>query len=327
MPSDRRIFVTGATGFVGTHAVHELVRNGWQVRCLVREQSNRSKLPSNIEVIQGSLNDVDSLRRSMEGCQAVMHIAGLIRARSLDEFMKVNRDGTASLAMAAREAGVGRFLLCSSQAAGGPELNGWPRRADDPSEPITNYGRSKLAGEQALRDNAGDMWWTIIRPPAVYGPYDRAFLTFIRWVKWGFKLRLGDGKMRFSIIHAEDLAVAMRLAITAKYSSGQTFYATDGEEWTFFDMGKAVEAALGTKASWILIPRALAPGIATAIEFFANLNGKVALLSRQKILEMSQPAWTCDGETFKLEVNFKPQYDLIDGMRQTINWYKENGWV
>ncbi len=327
MPSPQKILITGGTGFVGTHAVTELVRAGWQVRCLVRGSSNRARLPAEVELFEGELTATETLRDSLIGCDAVMHIAGLIRARSQPEYLQINRDVTTVLVKAAKAVGVKRFLLCSSQAAGGPELNGWPRRVDDPQQPITNYGVSKLAGEEVLRSNAGDMWWAIVRPPAVYGPHDRAFFTFVRWVNFGFKLRLGNGSMRFNIIHVHDLAVAMRMAIEADLPSGQTFYATDGEEYTLFDMGDTVEKALGKKAIWIPIPLGVAPGIAIVIEFVAGLSGKIPLLSRQKILELSQTAWTCDGETFRSKVNFQPQYDLRSGMAQTINWYRERGWI
>lgn len=327
MPQDRKILVTGATGFVGAHAVNELISNGWQVRCLLRETSDRSKIPESVEIVTGSLANIDDLKRAVRDCNSLMHIAGLVRALSLADFMRVNRDATANLVRAARDSGVERFLLCSSQAAGGPSYDGRPRRADDPCEPVTDYGQSKLAGEQALQQNAGNMWWCIIRPPAVYGPNDRAFLTFVRWVNLGFKLRLGNGKGRFAIIHGEDLARAMRMGIEADIPSGQIFYATDGGEWTLFDMGRAVESAMGRKAVWIPIPLSIAPAIAVIIEFIAKMQGGIALLSRQKVRELSQSAWICDSETFQRRVEFSPKYNLFTGMAQTIAWYRENGWI
>jgi len=325
--SFRTIFLTGATGFVGVHAAHELVRSGYRVRCLVRKGSERKRLPEAVELIEGALSDEASLRQGVEGCWGVMHIGGIVRARNMDEFLRVNRDGTALLAKVAREAGVERFTLCSSQAAGGPGTRERRRSVDDPPAPVTYYGRSKLAGEEALAENAGNLWWSIIRPPAVYGPYDYAFFTFVEWVKWGFKLRLGDGRNLFALIHVEDLARALRLALEADAPSGRIWYATDGVNHTLFDMGDAVEKAVGKKAIWIPIPMSAAPAIARVIETIANARGEIALLSRQKVIELTQPAWTCDDEPLRRETGYQNQFDLTSGMAQTVRWYREKGWI
>ena len=325
--SNRLIFLTGATGFVGTHTARVLLETGYRVRCLVRPTSDRSRLLKEAELVEGHLNDTEALRRAVEGCWGVMHIGGVVRVRDTEDFYRTNRDGTANLVKASREAGVERFLLCSSQAASGPSTVLRRRQADDPPAPVTEYGKSKLAGERTLQDDGGDMWYAIIRPPAVYGPYDVAFLSFVRWVKYGVKIRLGSGEMPFALIHVEDLARALTLAISADHPSGAIWYATDGIDHSLNSLGIAVEAAVGKKAIWITIPSMIAPMIASAIEKISKLRGETALLSRQKLLELTQPAWTCDDTPLRKAVGYKERFDLSNGIAQTVEWYRKEGWI
>lgn len=323
--SSQRILITGATGFVGVHTAWELVERGYRLRCLVRKTSDISRLPPDVELITGHLLDFPSLQEAVKDCWGVIHIGGIVRARDLREFYRVNRDGTANLVRAAREGSVRRFLLCSSQAAGGPSTPERKRKVSDPDAPVTDYGRSKLAGERALREGAGDMWWAVIRPPAVYGPWDYAFLTVVYWVKHHIKLKLGDGEMPFMLIHSADLARALTLGLAADAPSSSIWYATDGAEHTQIELSRAVEEALGKRAVWITIPVFVAPLVASLIEFISNLRGKTALLSRQKLLELTQPAWTCDDQPFRAATGFIPQFDLFSGMKNTVEWYKEQG--
>ncbi len=323
------ILLTGSTGFVGTHVSRHLVESGFRVRCLVRKTSDTSRLPRGVDLSIGHLLNFESLQEAVRDCQAVMHVGGLVRAKKVREFYHVNRDGTSNLVKAAREAGVERFLLCSSQAAAGPSKPDQRRRWDDPPRPVTDYGRSKLSGEEALQKNAGDMWFGIVRPPAVYGPYDIAFLTLVKWIKFGFKPRLGaSGLKLISLIHAEDLARALTLALTVDHPSGAIWFATDGVDHDMSELMEAIERALGKSARWITIPHWVTPTISYFVEIYAGLRrGDTALLSRSKLNELIQPAWTCEDEPFRLATGYREKYNLADGWAQTVEWYRREGWI
>ncbi|NQU04833.1 MAG: NAD-dependent epimerase/dehydratase family protein [Calditrichaeota bacterium] len=323
----KRILLTGATGFVGTHTVHHLVEQGYQVRCLVRKSSDTSRLPAEVEIVEGHLLNFVSLLEATRNCWGVMHVAGVVRVKQMRDFFRINSDGTANLVKAARERNIERFMLCSSLAASGPSKPGYRRKWDDKPEPVTNYGKSKLAGEKTLVDNAGDMWFTIVRPPAVYGPWDAAFLMLVRWVKYSWKLRLGDGSMPFSIIHGSDLARAMTLAFEADQPSGKIWYATDGADHDLQELLSIIEEVMLKQARWLSIPVVLAPLIAHLIEIFAKVRGGSALLSRDKLIELTQPAWTCDDQPLRDVTGYQESYSLAEGMRQTIEWYMEQGRV
>ena len=163
---DRRLLLTGGTGFVGVHAARHLLQKGHRLRCLVRPTSDRSRLPEGIELAEGQLLNFESLQRAAEGCREVVHLGGLTRAGNPRDFHLINRDGTANLVRAAREGGVERFILCSSQSAAGPSTPQRRRLDRDPPGPVSEYGRSKLEGEEALKTGAGEMWWCILRPPS-----------------------------------------------------------------------------------------------------------------------------------------------------------------
>jgi len=325
--SEKPILLTGSTGFVGTHTARQLVDQGCRVRCLVRKTSDVSRLPSEAEQTVGHLMNYESLKQAVKGCQAVIHVGGIVRARQPREFYLVNRDGTANLTKAAVEAGVGRFVLCSSQAAAGPSTPDRRRRWADPPNPVTEYGKSKLSGEEALQKRAGDMWYCIIRPPAIYGPFDYGFYTLVRWIKWGFKLKLGAGKMPIALIHVADLARVLTLALAANHPSGAVWFATDGGDHTLLEINAAIENALGKRARWITIPEWVAPGIASVIELVAGISGGAALLSRNKLNELTQPAWTCDDTPFREATGFKERFDLYTGWQDTVDWYRANGWI
>jgi nucleoside-diphosphate-sugar epimerase len=325
--SSRIVLLTGATGFVGTHAAHHLIRQGYRVRCLVRPTSDRSRLPEGIELAEGHLLNYGSLQKAVKGCWGVMHVGGVVRVKETRDFYRINRDGTSNIVRAAREAGAKRFLLCSSQAASGPSTPDRRRRADDPSEPVTEYGKSKLAGEEALKSAAGEMWWCIVRPPAVYGPWDTAFLTLALWIKRGIKLRLGEGRMPFAIIHVVDLARAMQMALEASQPSGATWYATDSADHTMRELMGYFEHEIGRRAIWLTIPLWAAPFVASSVDMVAKLSGTIPFLGRQKLAEFIQPAWTCDDEPFRKATGFSEMYDLASGIADTVEWYFQNGWL
>jgi len=322
-----RILLTGATGFVGTHTVHHLVEKGYQVRCLVRKNSDTSRLPAEVELAEGHLLDYETLLKAVHGCWGIMHVGGVVRVTQVRDFYRINRDGTANLVKAAKEKNIKRFLLCSSQAASGPSMPDLRRKWNDKPEPVTNYGKSKLAGENVLKENAGEMWFAIVRPPAVYGPWDRAFLTLVKWVKRGFKLRLGDGSMPFSIVHGSDLARALTLALEAKKPSGEIYYATDGADHDLTELLSIIEEFMLKQARWLSIPLVAAPLVARGIEIFAEIRGGSALLGRDKLIELTQPAWTCDDQPLRDATGYKEHYSLAEGMQMTIEWYGNKGWI
>ena len=192
-----KVLVTGASGFLGSHIAEALVKDGHDIRVLVRETSDRRFLAGfpHEEAI-GDVTHPASLPPALAGVAAVVHAAGLVKARSPEEFDAVNAKGTANLLAALDEAapGLRRFVYVSSLAAHGPSEDGRPRPPDAPPLPITAYGRSKLKGEELVRAWRGSTRAVIIRPPVIYGPRDSQLLPFFRLARWRIAPLLAGGR-------------------------------------------------------------------------------------------------------------------------------------
>ena len=219
-----RVLVTGATGFLGSHVAEQLARQGHAVRVLVRRTSDRTFLQGfEAEEALGEVTQPESLPAVVDGVEAIVHAAGLTKARSAAEFEAVNARATSELARAAAGSGVQRFLYVSSLAAAGPSADGRPRTEEMPLEPISAYGRSKARAEAHVREQVGDERWTIIRPPIVYGPGDRALLPVFRMVACGVVPLVGFGSRHYSLIHVSDLVRGIAEALAHPQAAGRVW--------------------------------------------------------------------------------------------------------
>ncbi|MGH7699520.1 MAG: NAD-dependent epimerase/dehydratase family protein [Gemmatimonadales bacterium] len=322
-----RAFVTGGTGFVGAHLVRALLARGDQVACLVRNPAKAEALgwTGRVRVLRGDLSATDALRAGCRDAEIVYHVAGSISARHATEFMALNRDTTAGVLEAAQEHPPRRFVYISSQAAGGPSPRGRPVDETHPPSPITHYGRSKLAGELLVR--AMPFPWTIVRPPAVYGEWDREFLKVFRAARTGFAPVFGDGSQELSLIYAPDLARALLAAGTSPAAERKLYYAAHPDSTTSGDLVRAIGRAVGKEVRLIPIPPLLARGALWAIGGVAGLLGRATVLSADKADEFLAPAWTCRPDALMRDTGWTAEIPLQDGLRRTAAWYRERGWL
>lgn len=321
-----KALVTGATGFVGSHLVEALVRRGDAVTALVRSPGKAALLKAlSIRQIKGDLHDPDALRAAVADQDVIYHVAGLTAARNEAEFLRGNRDGTSSLVRAAETSGgTPRLVLVSSMAAGGPSPRGVPLTGSEPAAPVTQYGRSKLAGEQAVQ--ASILAWTIIRPPMVYGPRDREVLKL-------FKLAgpvtpvFGDGSQELSAVYGPDLADALIAAGTASATVGRIYYACHPEVFHSRDLVKRIGALMGARVRILPLPRWVAVAALSLTGTAARLTGRTTILTPDKAHEFFQDAWTGDPTPLMRDSGWQPGHDLSTGLAATVTWYREQGWL
>ena len=321
-----KAFVTGGTGFVGAHLVQALRARGDEVTCLVR---NAAKVQahgwSDVRVIRGDLDDAAALAQGCENAEVIYHVAGRISARDLDEFMRANRDGTANVLEAAGSAWPGRFVLVSSLAAGGPTTPGQPIDESRPPSPVTPYGQSKLAAEVLVKAMARA--WTIVRPPAVYGEWDREFLKVFRLARLGFAPVFGDGSQELSVIYAGDLATALVAAAVSPAAANRTYYAAHPAVTTSRELVRSIGRAVGREVRVLPLPGPLARGLLWTIGSIAHATRRATLLSADKAAEFLAPAWTCRADALVHDTGWRARTDLETGLRRTATWYHSEGWL
>lgn len=320
-----RLFITGASGFVGFHIAQVFVRQGWEVTALVRENSAVVGLEElSVRLHRGDLLAAPTFQRAMEGADAVVHCAGLIKARSYQEFRTVNAQGAGQVARAASIMGVPRLVLISSIAARGPgrvDVRG--------TEPISIYGKSKLEGEQRSFQEAGGTEVAVLRPPPVYGPGDRGMLDLFKFARRGFFPLWGRGNHRTAIVHVEDLAEAVFALASrpGKMPSGP-FYPEDGNNVSWSELAVAFAQAVRRKKIITLpLPGFVFHLMGLVATLWSILTKRATLFSRDKALEMAQPYWECSHQGLTRATGWKPRHQLVRGLAETYVWYRKKGWL
>ena len=323
-----RVFVTGGTGFVGIHVVAALRARGHEVACLVRDAAKArvvfaDALPT---IVAGDLADGAALAGAVADADAVVHLAGLTAARSRAELFAVNETGTRALADAVRACGdrLRRFVHVSSLAAAGPVERGVFLAGDEPARPVSDYGRSKLAGEAPVRALA--VPWTILRPPAVYGPHDREFLRLFRIASRGLAPMFGDGGQRLSLVYAPDLADAIVAALEGTPESG-VYYPAHPTPTTARALVERMGAALGRSVRILPLPRAIVRPLFGVTGAAAKLAGRATLLSADKANEILAEAWLCSPTRLESATGWRAATDLDAGLAATAEWYRRARWL
>jgi nucleoside-diphosphate-sugar epimerase len=324
-----KILITGGTGFLGSHLAEHLARESVPVRVLVRRTSQVGFLQKlGVELCEGSLEDEAGLRRAVQGCSAVVHCAGAIKVRRLEEFDAVNVGGTRRLLEACTATSeVRRFVLVSSLAAQGPAESPAPP-ADAPPRPVSEYGRSKLAAERETLRFADRLVVVAVRPPAIYGPRDQETFPFFRFASWGLLPVLGDGTSLVSMIYATDVAQALHLCATApEVPSGAVYGVSDGAPHSWVEIGQSMAAVFGRRGRTVPLPLALFSTAAHVGALYSRLFGKAVMFTPDKLAELRQKYWLCDNTRIHKDIGFAPAVELTQGIPLAIEWYRQNGWL
>jgi len=320
-----KTLVTGATGFIGSHLVEELLKKGYNVACLVRKTSNLQWLYGlNVRLIYGDCAMKESLLNAVADYDYVFHLAGLTKAANEKDFFSANARGTENLVSAVKQKNphLKRFIYLSSLAAAGPSYNGSPVNETAEPKPVSAYGKSKLEGERIVLRHKNAVSVTVIRPPAVYGPRDKDIYIFFKLAKKG--ISLSWGKCYYSFLYVEDLVKGIILSAENKNAEGEIFYLSDGGIYSNEEIAETIASAVGTKPLQIKIPKAIMPMIAGIGQKLSNRSN---IISKDKVKELQHSCWTCDSSKSRDELGFIPNILLKEGIKWTADWYRIHQWL
>lgn len=297
--------ITGATGFVGQTLVRLALDGGWHVRALTRSPKPPTE---GLIWINGSLEDPASLAELVRGSDAVIHVAGIVNARDRAGFAKGNIEGTQAVVYAAKNEGIRRFIHVSSLSAREPNLS--------------NYGWSKAEAESLVAKSG--LNWTMVRPPAIYGPGDKDMLDLFKMAQRGFVLLPPAG--RLSVIEVSDLARLLLTLVDRPETAGKIYDADDGHVggWSHVEFGRAIGEAVGKHITALSMPRAL---VSLGAKLDRMARGSSAKLTADRAAYFCHPDWVISDTTRVPAEIWAPRIETAVGLRETARAYRTAGWL
>lgn len=323
----KKALVTGANGFVGSNLVRALLKKDYEVTCVVRSTSNLSSI-ENLPVTfkYADYNSISSLQEACKDQEIIFHVAAKVREINEKRYFDANVELTKNLLESMKSSTVKKFVFLSTQAAAGPAAGLIPKTETCDCNPVSYYGKSKLEAEKVVREEC-PVPWVIIRPPSVYGPYDKDFLQYFKLVKKHIAPIAGFKKKYFSLVYVEDLVRMIILTSENERANNEIFFAGDWNVYLLEDFISAIEEVMQKKAMTLHIPFFLSYILAAFNECMKYFTKKQATINLQKVKEMKQCYWLCSTEKAKEILNYKPHYSLQEGVNKTYQWYKEHQWL
>ena len=328
-----RALVTGATGFVGSHVVDVLLERGFDISYIARKSSNHRWMDGKKAVlVEGSLHDLESLHKAMDGVDIVIHVAGQIAGKDENDFYRGNVGVTKNLldAVRAYRPQLSRFVHVSSLAVTGPAPSlDRPVNEETPLRPLTAYGRTKKLAEDEVRLAMKEFPATIVRPPAVFGPRDAAIVTFFQSVNRGLAPLIGLDDKYLNLIHIRDLARGIVDAATKSVAANQTYFISSDEVYTWSQVANIAGAVTGRRRVIKLrIPDTLVLGIAGMSGFFGKMfMSEPPVLNYEKGIDFIQKYWICSNTKAHKDLGYRQEVSIEEGVLETMTWYREEGWL
>ncbi|MBC8035530.1 MAG: NAD(P)-dependent oxidoreductase [Chitinophagaceae bacterium] len=326
----QKVLITGASGFIGLHLVDAALDAGLDVYTGIRKTSNIAQFSEySITHTYPDYGDLESLEKELELRQYdyIIHAAGVTKARSEALYNSINGEYTFNLVRAAVNAKISlqKIVLISSLASIGPlnEANSCIT-GDTLPQPVTAYGRSKLLAELKLKESG--IPWIILRPTAVYGPGEKDIFLVFKMISRGVEAYIGKGEQKLSFVYVKDLA---RVAVKALFApaSREDYNITDGHAYSRYALADTIKAYLNKKSLRFHLPYTAVKGVAAVMEKLYERFNRTAVVNREKLLELTGANWTCDISKARRELGFSPEYDLKNGVKETIDWYKQQRWL
>ena len=330
-----KILITGASGFIGSFIVEEALRQGFDTWAAVRKSSSKVYLQDErINFIELNLSSKEQLVSQLrdQAFDYVVHAAGVTKCLNKADFRRINTEGTKNLVDALLEVGMPlkRFVFISSLSIFGAIKEQQPYdeiRETDTPQPNTAYGKSKLEAEQYLATLGARLPYIILRPTGVYGPREKDYFIMAKSIQQHSDFAVGYKRQDITFVYVQDVVQAVFLALT-RGENGRKFFLSDGQVYQSTTFSDLIHEELG-RPWWIRItaPVWVLRVITFFGEYVGRLTGKVTALNNDKFNILKQRNWRCDIQPAIDELGFQPHYDLKQGVKETIKWYKDNKWL
>lgn len=330
-----KILITGASGFIGSFIVEEALRKGFDTWAAVRKSSSKEYLKDErINFIELNLSSKAQLIEQLRGhdFDYVVHAAGVTKCLNKQDFHRINTEGTKNLidAILELQMPLKRFVFVSSLSIFGAIKEQQPYdeiRETDTPQPNTEYGRSKLAAEKYLESLGSRVPYIILRPTGVYGPREKDYFMMAKSIKQHSDFAVGYKRQDITFVYVSDVVQAIFLALD-KGENGRKYFLSDGEVYQSTTFSDLIHEELG-RPWWIRItaPVWVLRIITFCGEYIGKMTGKVTALNNDKFNILRQRNWRCDIQPAIDELGYKPTVKLADGVRKSIKWYKEQGWL
>ncbi len=325
------VLVTGASGFIGSHLVDRLLAEGASVRCLLRATSPRGGgaryLPAAGAIpVLGDLLTGAGVAEAAEGASVIFHVAGVTKALRPADIYAGNVTTTQNL-LRAIPAGETRLIHVSSLAAVGPSPDGAPLDENATPHPLTHYGKSKLAGEEAVRDSRWACQATVVRPPVVYGPRDTDVFQVFKAAAAGLLVRIGQAESYFSFIYVDDLVDGLILAAERPQTAGRAYFLANREPASWSEFAATASTTMMKRLRTLALPVWAAYVAGACAELAARLKGRASILSRDKITDARQRYWICNAARASNDLGFDARTSLREGIATTLEWYRGQHWL
>ncbi len=325
----KKVLVTGASGFVGYHLIEEALRTGYEVYAAVRKSSSLDHLNAfKINYTHLNYNDVSSLRADIiaNKYDYIIHASGTTKAKSLKDYNLVNAEYSRNLALAAVGTQVKKFVFVSSLAAIGPLTDINAEIGDDHvPNPVTSYGESKLQAEKYL-NAIEELPLIVIRPTAVYGPREKDIFILFSSLNKGLEPYIGNFEQRLSFIYVKDLVLVIIRALDTSLNY-HSYNISDGLAYDRFALASVFKNALSKKTLKFHIPLRLVKVLASFLDMLYARSSATPALNKEKLAELTAANWICNIEKAEKELGFQPKYNLEHGLAETLAWYKSNNWL
>jgi UDP-glucose 4-epimerase len=332
MEGNKKILITGGSGFIGGFITNEAIKRGNNVYVTVRKSTNIDNLKNkNINIVEIDFSDVADLNYkilNLPQFDYIIHNAGLTKALKRHDYFEVNYRNTIHFinALTTQQKAPEKFLYMSSLAAYGPgdENATNPVLLTSLPAPLTSYGQSKLYAEKVI--TASGIPYIIFRPTAVYGPGEKDLFESIKLINKGIDFQIGIKNQHLTFIYVKDLARLVLDAIESPISN-KAYFISDSNLYSNIEWGKYVSENLNKKNMHVAVPLFLAKGFASINELLSRILKKATVLNREKISELAARNWNCDVQELSTDFCFEAEYDLEKGLNETIAWYKKAGWL